>query len=429
QTIRGGYNAATKTGTTFPKIKVDNKSGVELKDGSAKARNEVNFSDGHFYLNDQVMVVGNNNPGKISGYDSSKYFVTGNKPGDGLLLREKLTNTDGIVVFPVGSKEDAYTPAAIRARRRQQADYYVGVFDSVNVSDFDNTKMVSQTVNKTWQIGKSGAPGMEESDIFLEHQVKDEGEYFAQNRSQAYVTQYTDNRWDVGYPQRTPEMGSLTTASADASHGVNMRNFDNLGATDHYYTKLADKNKVAKTKLWFNAFRVDSGMVKTYWKTNPEINIKTFVVERRFSNEAALYAVGSQASGATAGYSVVDLNYTLFDPNHYKGVTFYRLKMIGYDNSISYSQEVPVGPQFGMYEILLWPNPAVSLFNIGIPSVVPAKTIIVYNVLGQKLREEKVMGRTVVQMTGLLPGTYFISIFSNSNHLIETKKLVVAGGI
>lgn len=429
QQILGGYNAATRTGATFTKVKVDNKDGVELKNGSAKIRNGVDFKKGHFYLNDQVLVVGNGNPGSITGYDSSHYFVTGNKASNGLLLREQLTKDDGIVVFPVGSKENAYSPAAIRVRIRQKSDYYVGVSDSVNANALDNTKLVSQTVNKTWQIGKYGSANAEESDIFLEHQVKDEGEYFSQNRDQAYIAQFASDHWDVGYPQRTPAAGTLTTGNADPLHGLNSRNFNNLDATDHYYTKFTDKNKVAKTKLWFNAYRVDSGLVRVYWKTNPEINIRSFVVERRFSNETSFYAVGSLPSRANAGYSVTDLNYEMFDPNAYKGVTFYRLRMIGYDNTVSYSQEVPVGPQFGMYEILLWPNPAVSWFNIGIPSVVPAKTIIVYNVLGQKLREEKVMGRTVVQMTGLLPGTYFISIISTTNHLIETKKLVVAGGI
>ena len=429
QVIRGGYNAATRSGTSFTKIKVENRNGVELKDGSARVRNAVDFQDGHFFLNDQVLVVGNADAGTITGYDSSRYFVTNNKAGSGLLMREQLTRRDGIVVFPVGSTTGAYTPAAIRPRLRQTSDYYVGVFDSVRASETDHSRLTAESVNKTWQIGKYGSSTTDESDIFLEHLVKDEGEYFAQNRSQAYVTQLTDSHWDLGYPQHTPGAGTLTTGNSDPTHGLNMRNFDNLEATDHYYTKLADKNKVAKTKLWFNAYRVDSGLVKVYWKTNPEINVKTFVVERRFSNETAFYEVGSQPSKAAAGYSVNDLNYELFDPNHYKGVTFYRLRLVGYDGSVSYSQEVPVGPQFGMYEILLWPNPAVSWFNIGIPSVVPAKTIIIYNVLGQKLREEKVMGRTVVQMTGLLPGTYFISIFSNTNHLIETKKLVVAGGI
>ncbi|RYY55186.1 MAG: T9SS type A sorting domain-containing protein [Chitinophagaceae bacterium] len=429
QEIRGGYNAATRTGATFPKVQVKNKDGVELKDGSAKIRNNVDFQDGHVYLNDQTLVIGNNNPGTITGYDSSKYFVTGNKPGEGLLLREQMTRKDGIVVFPVGSKDGAYTPAGIRARMRQTSDYYVGVFDSVRASEFSNTKLVSQSVNKTWQIGKYGSASLEESDIFLEHLVSEEGEYFRQNRDQSYVTQYSNQHWDMGYPQRTPAIGSMTTGNTDPSRGLNSRNFDNLGATDHYYTKLADKNKVAKTRLWFNAYRIDSGFVKVYWKTNPEINIRTFVVERRFANQTAFSDVGIQPSKANAGYSIVDLNYDMIDPNRYKGITFYRLRMIGYDNTITYSQEVPVGPQFGMYNITLWPNPAVSWFNIGIPPVIPAKTIIVYNVLGQKLREEKVMGRTVVQMTGLIPGTYFISIFSESNQLIETKKLVVAGGI
>jgi len=61
---------------------------VELQDGSTKVRNEFRFEKGYFYLHDQIMVIGNKNPGTISNYDSIHYFITGNKPGDGLLVEK-----------------------------------------------------------------------------------------------------------------------------------------------------------------------------------------------------------------------------------------------------------------------------------------------------------------------------------------------------
>jgi Secretion system C-terminal sorting domain len=425
QQIRGGYNAATRSGPSFSKIRIQNTAGVELYGGSAKVRKEISFNDGHFFLGEQVLVLGNNNPGVISGYDSSHFFVTANQPGGGLLLREHLRRTDGVVTFPVGSREGAYTPAAIRSRVNSGNDYYVSVFDSTRSGAVTGNTLASEGVNKTWQIGKARGLLGDAADITLQHLISDEGAVFALNRDYAYNASFQNSNWDSSDTRGTPAPGYLTTGPPLLNSGVNSRLFLLGLESNTYFTKFAGKPISTKTKLWFNAYRLDTGHVKVYWRTNPEINIKTFMVQRRLANEADFKDVGAVASQARNGYSIVNLDYEMIDTNHYHGISFYRLMLVPYSGSINYSDTVAVGPIPGKYSIMLWPNPTTDVFFLSIHKELNAKSIVIWNVLGQKLRQEEVNGRNIIRMHGLLPGTYFISIVLSNGVIIETKKLVV----
>ncbi len=157
QQLKGGYNVAAKSGPAFYNLRIQNSMGVELAESNAKSRNAITLSDGLVYLNDYILAVGDNNPGSIKGFNSYRYFVTGNQPGHGLLLRENIRNTDGQVIFPVGSRASAYTPAAVRNNSGFGDDYYVNVFDSVKSSVFSGNSLADKSVNKTWRSGKDSA--------------------------------------------------------------------------------------------------------------------------------------------------------------------------------------------------------------------------------------------------------------------------------
>lgn len=427
QQLIGGYNVATRTGPAFSRFRIENNLGVELFQSNAKVRKEFNFSSGHVYLQTNIMVVGDNDPGKINGYDSLKYFVTGNNPGGGLLLRENINRSNGQVVFPVGGRENSYTPAAIRSLSSQGDDYYVNVFDSVKSGMFTGNNLLNESINKTWQIGKRWRPDLDEVEVALQHLNADEGAGFTLNRRNAYVAQFTRGSWDTGYPQYSPVAGYLTSGTALANSGINNRIFNATLSGSSYFTKLTGKGDTTKTRLWFNAYRLDTGNVKVYWNTNPEINVKYFVVQRRLSNETSFTSRDTVLSLASGGYSISNLSYTTNDANNYKGISFYRLRIVDFANNGYYSDTVAVGNKPGIYSILLWPNPTPNIFFISIHKNLHVKAIVIYNVLGQKMMQEDVNGRTFIQMQGLIPGTYFVSFVLTTGTIIETKKLIVAG--
>jgi len=426
QQIDGGYNAAVKSGPSFPNIIIQNPIGVELSQSNAKVRRQFSFSGGLVYLRDYMLVVGDRDPGNIGGYDSLRYFVTNNKPGSGLLMRENIRRSDGQVVFPIGSKINSYTPATILSNSLQSDDYYANVFDSVRSDLFSGASLSKESVNKTWEIGNVSGPSDDNVSVTLQHDNNDEGSLFQANKRYAYVSMFSNAAWDTSYPQNYPGVGFITSGPPLTNSGTNSRVLNPFPATS-YFTKLTGTGipPVNKTNLWFNAYRLDTGRVYTYWKTNPEINVKRFVVQRMLSNETSFKDVATVASKSVSGYSYVELDYSAIDPNNYRGISFYRLLTISYTSDSTYSDTVAVTNKPGEYSFFIWPNPAPGVFYITISKTLPVKAIVIWNAIGQKVREENPNGRSIIQMSGLAPGTYFVGIVLTTNYIIETKKLVV----
>lgn len=428
QVLIGGYNAATKSGPLFSHLQIQNKSGIDLNNSSVKIRKEFRFSTGQMYLNDYILVVGDNNPGVISGYDSSRYFVTNNKPGSGMLIRENVRSSDGRIDFPVGSHNDSYTPAAILSNTLNGDDYYVNVFDSVRANRLTGANLVSKSVNKTWEIGKRLRPGMDDAEVFLQHLVQDEGTQFGSNRMNAYVAYYNGNAWDTGAPQSTPVPGFITSGNTLTGSGVNSRIFFNTINGPSYFTKLSgDGTAVLRTVLWFNARRTGNSTVFAYWNTKPEINVRYFVLERMLSNENNFLQVDTLLSLVNGAISLSQLDYSTIDSNNYTGISYYRLKVVNIDGSYFYSNIIAVGGIPGDGLNLLWPNPTQDVFYVSCDPAWKIQTIVIWNAIGQKVKEENTNGRTIIQMGGLIPGTYFVSFVREGGRIVETKKLVVIG--
>lgn len=427
QTLFAGFNAVTRTGAAFSKLELLNPYGMQLTGSSAKILSELKFSGGLFYLSNNVLVVGNGNPGIINGYGPSRYLVTANQPGNGILLRENITSSDGTVVFPIGSKPNAYTPGAVQSKVSAGDDYYMSVFDSVRSDLTSGVNLQDSTVNKTWEIGKIIRPGIDEADIFLQHLLDDEGSFFQTRRSATYISRYNGQYWDTAMPQTLPVAGYLTTGPPLADAGVNNRTVNGLIGNASFFTKFTGINKPlpVETKVMLNAFRTDWNKVRVYWTTKPEIDQDYFVVQRRLANESEFHNIDTVASKAPNGTSINYLNYLMMDNNSYAGISYYRLLLVNLRNERAYSNMVSVKGKPGEYRLMLWPNPTRGQFFVGISGMAVVKTILITDLLGRKLREEAVGERTVVEMQLYIPGTYLITFIGNSGAILETKKLIV----
>ncbi|MCK6604358.1 MAG: hypothetical protein HUU43_11395 [Ignavibacteriaceae bacterium] len=88
---------------------------------------------------------------------------------------------------------------------------------------------------------------------------------------------------------------------------------------------------------FFNA-RSEDGKVRLDWKTAEEVSVKEFIIERKpvranFSQISVVKPKGDNSY------------YVFYDENAYKeqdAVYIYRLKIVDYDNNVSYSKEVSV---------------------------------------------------------------------------------------
>lgn len=428
QQIKGGYNTVTRSGPTFPRLQIQNNSGVELVENNTKIRRQVKLSKGLFYLHDYILSVGDRDPGTINGYDSSRYFVTDGKSRTGLLLRENITSADGQVVFPVGSGSNSYTPAAIQNTSSQGDDYYVNVFDGVKSNVVSGSDVSINGVNKTWEIGKRYFPGIDKSQISLQHINTDEGSLFTANRNNAYVSYYNGSRWDTGAPQSSPVAGYLTSGSMLTNSGVNDRIIYDAVSAPSYFTKFTGTGSSSvQTGLWFNARRTGKQTVHVYWKTKPEVNVQYFIVQRRLSNETDFTNVDTIVSQINGGISLAELSYAMDDLNSYTGISFYRLQVMNLNTTFFYSNIIAVPGSTDDGLNLLWPNPTQGIFYVSCDPVWEIEYIFIYDAIGRKVKQEATNGRNIIQMSGLEPGTYLVSFVRKGGQIVETKKLVVGG--
>lgn len=426
QQLIGGYNAATRSGPMFSNLQLDNANGIVLQNSSVKVLTEMIINHGVVHLNGNIFTVGNNNPGTITGYDSLRFFVSGNNGG--MLLRENIRSSDGMVVFPIGSTASAYTPAAIKSKSAVGDHYYVSVFGGVQSNLFNGNDLTSESVNKVWQIGKMLRPHADEVEVYLQHLVNEEGTVFRGNRANSYISRFNGSSWDKGFPQYTPGTGYLSSSGPLTGSGINDRTFANSISQNSYFTKFTGPGDSSiKTKLILGAYRVNSSFVRVNWQTKPEVNVKEFIVERRFANESGFKPVDTIASLSTSNINFSALNYGIDDANSYKGISFYRLRVINRDNTNFYSNTVAVSG-VGFYNVLLWPNPTPNKFYLIVNSP-SARSIVIYNNIGQRVWWTGInaYAQTYVEIKDhhLIPGTYFVSVLDERGSVLQTEKLLI----
>lgn len=388
------------------------------------------MGSGLLYLDNNILVVGNdNNAGRITGFDSARYIITGNAPGTGLLVRENVRTTDNIVVFPIGSRPHQYTPAGIRTQSLSGDDFYVTVFDSVRSQAVAGTNLKEESVNKTWEIGKRFRPNEDEVEVLLQHLMADEGTNFNTGRQLSYISRFMNGVWDTAAPLIAPQVGYLSTGPLLLNAGLNKRTLNGNMQGPAYYTKFAGKGKsnVIQTKVWLSGYRINYQNVKVYWTTKPEVNNNYFVVQRRFSNQTDFINIDTVVSKAPNGTSLDFLNYAINDPNNYSGITYYRLMLVDLSGRQTFSNMAPVGKAPDENQLLVWPNPSTGRFFVGISTASYIKSIVIWNALGQKMKEEPVNERSVIEMYLPIPGTYMVSFVSFGGRVVESKKLLVRG--
>lgn len=242
----GGYSVKNHTGEGFPNLYLDNSNNVLLKSTNSsdvQIRNNLNFMNGKFILGDNgSLYVGdyiNTKPGAITGYDNSKFIVTGNTLSGGFLYRAKFDGNSGQVVFPVGATIDYYTPAAITNNGNAE-DFKVRPFNAIFSEAIKGTQGNQKFVQTTWNIGKESNSSVASNvEIVLQHPVELEGLFYNKERDSSYITQFNKDRntWDT-VPTNVPKTpGTLTSGAALADNYTNVRNFTIALSDNGYFSK------------------------------------------------------------------------------------------------------------------------------------------------------------------------------------------------
>lgn len=190
---------------------------------------------------------------------------------------------------------------------------------------------------------------------------------------------------------------------------------------------LRQNPAVAYHLLNFTASKATGKQVQVAWVTEHEENYTNFTVERS-TDGGNTYAVVGDATSTGAGI------YSLLDKNPGQN-NLYRLKQEDINNSISYSNIIPVGfsnqsNNLAINNINIYPNPASNAVNMSVSTAVnnatAAYNFTITNSYGLLIRQGTSTQPTwQANVSDLLPGTYVIQVVNNKDHSFIGKSKFV----
>lgn len=155
------------------------------------------------------------------------------------------------------------------------------------------------------------------------------------------------------------------------------------------------------------------------WQTASEKNNSYFTIERSFNTED--WEEIGKVPGA--GNSNQLMKYEFTDVNTIKGNVYYRLKQTDVDGRFKLSELIAVESCKGVVDVMVYPNPAKDIVNVKCASAI---TLEIYNMLGEKLSEEKLTaGTNQIDISVFSNGTYFFKL-SNTDATLQFSKVVIS---
>lgn len=171
----------------------------------------------------------------------------------------------------------------------------------------------------------------------------------------------------------------------------------------------------APVSLFSFSLSREANQVQLHWQTASEINNDHFSIERS-SNGSSFSEIG-EIKGAGNSSSV--LSYTFTDLQPLAGLSYYRLKQVDFDGTVSYSEIKTTNLQ-NSNEVVLYPNPVESQLIISIPASI--ESIEITDALGHTVLQQKELSlnEQKLNLSTLPAGLYLIRIRTESDIVIKS---------
>ncbi len=171
--------------------------------------------------------------------------------------------------------------------------------------------------------------------------------------------------------------------------------------------------------LQFTAKRNDEDAVLN-WRTENEVDINSYIVERSFSGTAFVPVISLPAKNSTLNsYNYTDKNIIPFAGT--AAYAYYRLRITDRTGKIQYSDVAKIALNKSVHTITIGPDPFTDFVFVYSKEII--KNIIVYDLNGKIVSQSAtIIGNKIIFNNKLPQGIYIFKIITNSGTTI--KKLV-----
>lgn len=163
----------------------------------------------------------------------------------------------------------------------------------------------------------------------------------------------------------------------------------------------------------------NSSVVMISWKTESEINAKSFVLQRKagadFMDVTTINAANTLKGGS----------YSYLDNNQIKSISQYRLKMLDNDGSFSYSEIRAVKGTSTLSDFTVFPNPSTGSAKVTITDISESTDVQLVDNSGRILKNVSMNNSNTLELNNLQKGMYMIRIINKTSGENLTKKLTV----
>lgn len=320
-----------------------------------------------------------NNASSTSG--SSQSFVSG--------PMSKAGNTD--FVFPVGKGQvwRRISIKGISSSSTFRAEYFTNPY--VNTTSV-TSPLTNVSKIEYWQLDRTAGSGNARVGLYWENAAYS----VINNCSDLTVARFNGTSW-VEHPANADPGSSCTGSGTGAvTTTAVVTNFSPFT----FGSKSFMVNALPLELISFDG-KCEPGNIKLQWVTSNERNTSHFEIEHS-TDGANFTRIGTVAAN---GYKKARTSYDYTDKTRFKGVVYYRMKMVDADDTYEYSRNIAVVCEEGA-EISVIPNPNNGHFRItGIPV---NSTYRVLNASGQIVLSGISQGETTLHI--LNPGIYFLQV-------------------
>ncbi len=166
----------------------------------------------------------------------------------------------------------------------------------------------------------------------------------------------------------------------------------------------------------FDAELIKESLVELKWVTSTELNNSHFIVERSQDG----YDWEEVAKVLAEGNSVTNIDYVAYDNNPLYGVSYYRLKQVDYDGTLTvFKIKTIINDQ--ELEASIFPNPTKDILNVVIEDE-NTYQVKLYNSVGQLIELPMTYSgnKVTLNTTGMEKGFYLVVVENGNTSLTRT---------